>query len=533
MLTRTTLLSLVSILLLLGDARSAPPESPEQWFRDGRTHVETAKKLTPLTKKARNVILFVGDGMGVSTVTAARILEGQLRGESGEENRLFFETFPYLALVKTYGTDIQTSESAGTMTAMVTGVKTRAGFLSVSQLSERGEAAHIDAHKLTTILELAERAGLSTGIVTTTRVTHATPGACYAHATERWWESDARLPQAARDIGILDNARQLLEFGLGDGPEVVLGGGRRNFLPVTSPDPEYPQQTGERTDERDLTAQWLRRPQSAYVWNKKQFDQLDLRDVKRLLGLFEPSHMHYEHDRATRDGAGEPSLADMTEKAIEMLARNRRGFFLMVEGGRIDHAHHETNAYRALTDTIAFARAVRMAREKTSRDDTLIVVTADHSNPMTIAGYSARGHAILGKVNDAGPYASPGAVARDDLGLPFTTLAYVNGPGYAGASNAQPEGPKHRPHPTTGTVPAKSRPDLSAVNTAHPDYLQECTAPLSDCTHAGEDVALYADGPGAQLFRGVIEQNVIFHVMVDAVGLEAAPPKSATTTSDR
>lgn len=532
-MTSKTLIAFLPILVCYCGSVSARAESPRQWFRDGRKYVDETKKLTPVTKKAKNVILFVGDGMGVSTVTAARILEGQLRGEPGEENRLFFETFPYLALVKTYNTDLQTSDSAGAMTAIVTGVKTRAGFLSVSQLSKRGDVAHIDKHSLTTIVELSERAGLSTGIVTTTRVTHATPGACYAHAPERWWENDAALPQGVRETGFPDIARQLLEFSAGDGLEVVLGGGRRNFLPVTSPDPEYPDKTGARQDGRNLIEQWLQKPRAAYVWNRKQLDELDVRGVKHLLGLFEPDHMHYEHDRLTGDGAGEPSLAEMTVKAIEVLAPNDRGYFLVVEGGRIDHAHHETNAYRALTDTIAFADAVRVARRRTRREDTLIVVTADHSNPMTIAGYSARGNPILGKVTDAGASATPNAVVRDALGLPFTTLSYANGPGYAGASDSQPDGPKRRPHRAAGFKPATSRPDLSAVDTAHPDYLQKCMVPLDECTHAGEDVPLYADGPGAHLFHGVIEQNVIFHVMIEALGLKAAPPKAPTTGANR
>jgi len=531
-ITKRTLITLLLALVVHGGSWSARAESPQQWFRDGRTYVEEAKKLTPVAKKAKNVILLVGDGMGVSTVTAARILEGQLRGEPGEENRLFFETFPYVALVKTYNTNLQTPDSAGTMTAIVTGVKTRAGYLSVSQVAERGRVDGVDKHKLTTIVELAERAGLSTGIVTTTRVTHATPGACYAHVPERWWENDALLPPAGREAGFPDIARQLLEFSAGDGLEVVLGGGRSNFLPVTSSDPEYPDQTGARQDDRNLIEQWLRKPQASYVWNRNQLDELDVQGVKHLLGLFEPSHMHYEHDRVSGDSAGEPSLAEMTARAIEVLARNDRGYFLMVEGGRIDHAHHEANAYRALAETIAFSAAVRVARQKTGRDDTLIVVTADHSNPMTIVGYSTRGHSILGKVTNAGPYAAPDGTVRDALGLAFTTLSYVNGPGYTGASDSQPEGPKHRPHTATGFKPAASRPDLSLVDTADPDYLQECMVPLADCTHAGEDVPLYADGPGAQLFHGVIEQNVIFHVMVDALGLEAVPPKAPAIAPD-
>jgi len=140
----------------------------------------------------------LGDGLGVSTVTAARILEGQLRGEPGEENLLAFETFPHVALIKTYNTNQQTPDSAGTMTAIVTGEKTRAGVLSVNRSVPRGEFTAVAGNELPSLLEQAEDRGLATGIVTTTTITHATPAALYAHSPERGWENDDTLPPAAR-----------------------------------------------------------------------------------------------------------------------------------------------------------------------------------------------------------------------------------------------------------------------------------------------------------------------------------------------
>lgn len=495
-------------------------QTPEDWYRSGRLAVEAARERPARTGRAKNVILFVGDGMGVTTVTAARILEGQLRGKQGEENLLSFEQLPYTALVKTYNTNQQTPDSAGTMTAMVTGVKTKAGVLSVDDRVTVGDAASAEGRELRTILELAEEAGLATGVVTTTRVTHATPAACYAHTPHRDWESDADLSDSARAAGFADIARQLLEFPTGNGLEVVLGGGRREFLPRELKDPEEPDETGRRKDGRNLTEEWLRKPRSAYVWNRSQFEQIAAEKVDHLLGLFDPSHMEYESDRAS-DRAGEPSLSEMTAKAIEILSRRDRGYFLMVEGGRIDHAHHAANAYRALTDTIEFSNAVRVAMEKTDRNDTLLVVTADHSHVFTMAGYPTRGNPILGKVvenqNDGTPNTVP---AKDATGLPFTTLGYANGPGYAGPSEEQPRGVKRYPHRAKGFSSNRSgRPDLNEVDTAKPDHLQECMVPLASETHGGEDVPLYADGPQAHLFHGVIEQHVVFHVMVEALGL--------------
>ncbi len=508
-------LNMLGIVFLTLTARAEPPEL---WFESGRAAVLKAKQLQAITGRAKNVILFVGDGMGVSTVTAARILEGQQRGGSGEENLLSFEQLPYVALSKTYSDNQQTSDSAPTMTAMVTGIKTGDGLISVTGRVARRDFRAVAAHSATTILERAEARSMATGVVTTARLTHATPAACYAHSPDRDWESDANQSNEANAAGFSDIARQLIEFSAGDGLEVALGGGRAKFLPTTQRDPEYPAKNGERRDGRDLTEEWLRgRPHAAYVWNRAQFDALDGGKTGPVLGLFEPSHLRYEHDRL-RDGAGEPSLSEMTVKALEILARSDKGYFLMVEGGRIDHAHHEGNAYRALTDTIEFARAVRWAMDHTDPRDTLIVVTADHSHVFTIAGYPKRGNPILGKVSETGhPTREYG---KDALGLPYTTLGYANGPGYSGQSASQAEGPKRHFHPGAGYRGiARGRPDLTDVDTTVPDYLQESTVPMAMETHGGEDVAIYARGPQAHLFRGVLEQHVIYHVMAEALGL--------------
>jgi alkaline phosphatase len=496
----------------------ASAESPEQWFEDGSRAVKLSKRLEPNNNHARNVILFVGDGMGISTVTAARILDGQLQGENGEENRLSFEKFPYLALSKTYSVNQQTSDSAPTMTAMVTGVKTKDGLISVDEDVIRGEYATVAGNELTTILEIAEKQGKSTGVISTARITHATPAACYAHTADRDWEDDSNLPIDARTADFPDIARQLIEFPFGDGLEVALGGGRTRFLPDTAEDPEDAGSFGEREDGRDLTSEWLAKyTNSAFVWNRGQFDAIDPATTDHLLGLFERSHMEYEHDRLV-DTAGEPSLSEMTIKAIDILAKNPNGYFLMVEAGRIDHAHHAGNAFRALVDTIEFANAVHLAREKTKGNRTLIIVTADHSHVFTIAGYPTRGNPILGKVLENDASGQPATdFALDALGLPYTTLSYANGPGYTGASDEQSEGSKSFPHFGEGYLGiSNGRPDLTIVDTAIANYLQEATVPIASETHSGEDVAIYASGPHAHLFHGVQEQNVIYHVMAEA-----------------
>lgn len=486
-------------------------ETPDWWFRAGASaaHANAARPA-----HAKNVIVFLGDGMSITTIAAARILEGQQHGESGEENRLSFETFPATALSRTYETDFQTPDSAGTMTAIMSGVKTRAGVIGVDQTGKRGDCAESRGHETVSALELAAAAGQAAGVVTTTRITHATPAATYGHLPDRDWEVDTEMPEKARTDGCVDFARQLVEFSIGRGVDVAFGGGRTEFMPADQRDPEYAGLPGKRLDGRDLVAEWRKQPGAAYVWNETQLKAIDLAHTTHLLGLFEPEHMHYETERA-KDPGGEPSLAEMTRTALSILQKNPKGYFLMVEGGRIDHGHHAGNAYRALTETIEFSNAVRTATEMTSADDTLILVTADHSHTLVFAGYPARGNAILGKVRGSSGEGPPGKdLARDATGLPYATLSYANGPGYAGASDRQPEGPKQYPHsPTTYSRAEGGRPNLEQVDTEVPDYEQESMVPLGSETHAGEDVAVFARGPGSDAVRGSMEQNALFHVI--------------------
>ncbi|QIL21154.1 alkaline phosphatase [Thermomonas sp. HDW16] len=491
-------------------------ESAAWWFRSGAAQ---AAERGAMAGHAKNVIVFLGDGMSLPTVAAARIFEGQRKGGSGEENRLAWETFPATALSKTYNTNSQTPDSAGTMSAIATGVKTRLGVLSIAQDPVRKDCAGALAAPMLTLWELATSSGMATGVVTTTRVTDATPAATFSHSAERNWENDTDLTEQARADGCIDIARQMVESAFGNGPNVLMGGGRDNFMTAAQRDPEYADKTGLRQDGRDIIAEWqARHPRGTYVWNARQLADAPL-DTP-LLALFQPGHMRYEHDRP-QDPAGEPSLAEMTRAAIARLSRGANGYVLLVEGGNIDKASHAGNAYRALSDTVALSDAVRAATEMTSSDDTLILVTADHSHTLMLSGYARRGNAIMDKVhgghNEAAATIDPSALARDATGLPYTTLNYASGPGYIGASEQQPEGPKHFPHTGKEFVAAKhGRPDLTDVDTEDPDYLQEALFPLGSETHGGDDVGIWASGPGSNAVRGSLEQNAIFHILLQA-----------------
>ena len=496
-------------------------QAESAWFTDAQSKIE--QKLEVNNKfKAKNVILFVGDGMGVSTLTAARILKGQNAGELGEEGYLTFEEFPHSALVKTYNVDAQTPDSAGTMTAMMSGLKTDVGVIGVDEDIERGNCATVAGNEVVTALELAEIKGLSTGVISTARITHATPAATYAKSADRNWEDVSDMPEDAITAGCTDIADQLVNFesnlearfsGIDvDGIEVVMGGGRRHFLPkdeaFNSAD-AVSSVEGDRTDDRDLTSEWQQMYENGvYVIDQAGFDAIDTETTERVFGLFNESHMQYEADRAN-DIAGEPSIAEMTEKAINILDNNDKGFFLMVESGRIDHGHHAGSAYNALTDTLAFEAAVKAAYENTNPEETLILVTADHSHVFTIAGYPKRGNPILGKVVNVG--SDEPATAADDM--PYTTLGYTNGLGHQNLGTETDADAVYAYDANTGRV------DLTNIDTTASGYHQEALIPLGSETHAGEDISLHATGPGSQLVQGVVEQNVVFHLINQALDL--------------
>lgn len=242
--------------------------------------------------------------------------------------------------------------------------------------------------------------------------------------------------------------------------------------------------------------------------DQKGFDAIDTENTKNVLGLFNSSHMQYEANRG-KDIAGEPSLSEMTKKAIEVLDNNEKGFYMMVESGRIDHAHHAGNAYGALMDTLAFAEAVKTAYDNTNPEETLILVTADHSHVFTIAGYPKRDNPILGKVVETGK-TEPEKAAD---GMPYTTLDYTNGRGFMDLGDETDSDVSYDKDINAGRI------DITNIDTTKPGYDQEALIPRSSETHAGEDVALFATGPGAHFVRGTIEQNVIFHVMSKALGL--------------
>ncbi|XP_016060102.1 PREDICTED: intestinal-type alkaline phosphatase-like [Miniopterus natalensis] len=462
----------------------AEEEDPAFWNHQAAQALDAARKLQPIQTGAKNLIIFLGDGMGVPTVTAARILKGQMNGKLGPETPLAMDQFPYMALAKTYNVDRQVPDSAGTATAYLCGVKTNYQTIGVSAAARYNQCNTTRGNEVISVMNRAKKAGKSVGVVTTTRVQHASPAGNYAHTVNRNWYSDANMPQEALRGGCQDIAAQLIS---NMDIDVILGGGRKYMFPKGTPDPEYlgdASQSGVRLDMRNLVQEWQAKRQGArYVWNRTGLLQASLDpSVTHLMGLFEPGDMNYEAHRDTRK---DPSLKEMTEVALRLLSRNPRGFYLFVEGGRIDQGHHAGKAYLALTEAVSFDDAINRSGQLTSEMDTLTIVTADHSHVFTFGGYTLRGSSIFGLAPEA---------ASD--GKTYTSILYGNGPGFAMSG-----GP---------------RPEVSHDQSSDPDYKQQAAVPLESETHGGEDVAVFARGPQAHLLRGVQEQTLVAHVMAFA-----------------
>ncbi|XP_072494434.1 intestinal-type alkaline phosphatase 1-like [Notamacropus eugenii] len=458
-------------------------ENPNFWNQKAKIALQTAQQLYPIQTSAKNLILFLGDGMGVPTVTATRILKENLNGNL--DSPLAMDGFPYVALSKTYNVDRQVPDSAGTATAYLCGVKGNYGTIGLSAAARYNECNTTQGNEVFSVLKRAKEAGKSVGVVTTTRVQHASPSGTYAHVVNRNWYSDADMPAEALQSGCKDIASQLVS---NVDIDVILGGGRKYMFPEGTPDPEYPNQNAIRKDGQNLVQKWLdRAPGGKYVWNREQLlSAAEDPTVTRIMGLFEPVDTKYDIQRNT---AEDPSLMEMTQAAIQKLSQNSKGYYLFVEGGRIDHGHHDGTAHLALTDAIMFDLSIHKATQMTKENDTLIVVTADHSHVFSFGGYTYRGSSIFGLAPSK---------ALDIKA--YTSILYGNGPGY--------------------NLVNGSRPDVNDSISGKMSYRQQAAVPLVSETHGGEDVAIFARGPQAHLFHGVQEQTYVAHVMAFAACLE-------------
>ena len=440
--------------------------------------------------EAKNIIFFLGDGMGPVTKTAARIYK------YGEAGALGMDTMPYTARIKTFSLDAQTTDSAPSMAAYMTGVKERNDVLSMSgdtvaKAPSKDATTNVsnaltnclptNGTPVTTLTEYAIAQGKATGTVTTARLTHATPAATYAHSCHR--DAEYEIARQAVPGGAGFNAR------LGTGVDVMMGGISYYWRPYnagTTP--------RGRPDGRDLVAEMQAR---GYTFANDRASMLNAPAAAggKLIALFDfaqaQGHMSYNADRNPNL---EPSLAEMTSKAIDILSKNPKGYFLMVEGGRIDHALHSTNARRALEDTVAFDDAIKAALGKVDLSNTLIVVTADHDHTMAFNGYGKIGSPILGNNLSY----QTGKPSLDADGVPYSTLVFGNGPNRKD---------------TRVTV------DTSVVEGL--DYQQEAAIRVGNGneSHGGGDVQLYSTGAAARSFKGTMDNTRVFTLLKAAGAL--------------
>lgn len=432
--------------------------------------------------QAKNLIFFLGDGMGPTTITAARIFK------AGEDGLLNFERLERTARIKTYSADAQVTDSAPSMGAYMTGVKINNDVISMKDAKPVAPGKDANGNPTIdrcgadngtspmTILELAKAKGKAVGAITTTELTHATPASTFSHVCDR--DMGYTIAQQVVPGGAGYNTRLM------DGVDVLMGGGKIHFTPFDAK--SNPKGRG---DGRDLMAEFAAR---GYFVANTRADMQSARVGRKFVGIYADSHLDY----AAKRRPTQPTLAEMTAKSIELLATNPNGFFLMVEGGKIDHALHDTNARNALVETVAFDEAIQTAVERMRAldpglENTLIVVTADHDHTMVLNGYPKRGNPVLDIVRG---YAN-GEPTRDADGKTFTTLVFGNGP--------------NRPD---------VRADVDSATALAEDYHQETGVRWSSESHGGGDVKLYATGAGSAPFKGTMENTRVFDLMKAAFG---------------
>jgi alkaline phosphatase len=452
----------------------------------------------PQARRAKNVILFIGDGMGLQSRQIGRILsKGIVQGKYGgllEMEMLDGGT----ALVTTSGYDSLVTDSANSASAYATGHKSVVNAMGVYENSDPDPLAH---PKVENIVELAKRVrGMSVGLVTTSNITDATPAAMVAHTRRR--------------------AEQNFIAGEMMKADVVLGGGAQQFLPQSTPG-------SKRKDERNLIEEFKAKGY-AFAGNRAE-----LASAKggKILGLFNLDNMNVYLDRGMlrvpdvlKGFEDEPGLVEMTEKAIEILSKNDNGFFLMVEGACIDKQLHAMDWQRSAYDTIEFDKAIGIARKFTARGgDTLLIATADHSHGISIIGTYHERDGKKGR-QAVRTYASsvfPTFIDIDRDGFPDdpapdVTLAvgYANHPDYY-------EDFKFHAKPVSPAIMSKDA-AIANINRAPGGSLYEGNIPANESqeVHTADDVPLSAAGPGAEYFKGVMDNTEVFHGIVSALGLD-------------
>lgn len=469
---------------------------------------------TPAPRQAKNVILFIGDGLSNAHRVAARVMsrgikEGKYRG------KLAIDMMPAMALVTTSGVDSIITDSANSAHAYTTGHKSSTNALGVYVSRSK---SNFDHPKVEAIASLVKRQlGMAVGIVTNTEIEDATPASMVAH-TRRRTEYNAIV-------------QQLFEAA----PDVILGGGLANFLPKSA-------SGSRRQDEEDYTAKFRASGYRLALTGSEMAQEAAKPDTNKLLGLFNLGNMDGVLDRRFLKGGtvkkfpDQPDLTEQVQAALAVLSKNPNGFLLMVESGMIDKYTHVLDMERSVYDTIMLDNAVKIAQDFAARnEDTFILVVADHTHPV----------GIVGVMHDDMQGLAPNAPLRERLGL-YAQAGYPNYPAPDAHGYPDRVDVSRRLALFSASIPdyyETFRPKLDGPNAptivgetagtfqANPKYAASPGALLvrgnlptraNSDVHSAEDVILNASGPGSERVRGVLDNTEVFELMAHALGLGKA-----------
>lgn len=498
--------------LLLRDVSLGKPGAYTIEVSDGSTSRSIAWNVYDTgPRKAKNVILFIGDGLSPAHRVGARLLSKGIR-EGKSLGKLAIDDMPHMAFVATAGSDSIITDSANAASAYATGHKTAVNAMGV--YADR-TANPFDDPRVETITSVIRRQrDMAIGIVTNTEIEDATPAAMVAHTRRR----------AAYD--------QIVEQFFAAKPDLLLGGGAANFLPQA-------EAISKRKDDLDYIAKF-RDAGYAYAATATELDALAAKpETRKLLGLFAPGNMDGVLDRKFLKGGGvkkspdQPDLTLQLQSALNVLSRNDNGFFLMVESGMIDKYAHALDMERAVYDTIMLDNAVKLAKDwaKARGEDTLILVLADHNHP----------NSLVGTVNDD-METLPNTPLRERVGV-YEKAGFPNYPkpdaeGYPSRVDVSrrlaifsASIPDHyetlRPKLDNPNEPTQKgdEPATFKANARYKDVpgavlrLGNLPAMMNASVHSGEDVILTATGPGSDRVHGAMDNTEVFRVIADALGL--------------
>ena len=461
---------------------------------------------TPTPRKAKNVILFIGDGLSIAHRTAARILsKGISEGKYGGE--LEIDDMPAMALISTAGSDSIVTDSANSMSAYTSGHKSCVNALGVYCARNKST---LDHPKVETLGEITKRRlGMAVGVVTNTEIEDATPAGMVAHTRRR------------------SDYNDIVEMFYKVQPDVIMGGGSVNWLAKSTPG-------SRRTDENDFIKKFEALGYT-FVGTNTEMLAADKAGASKLLGLFNTGNVDGALDRMfLKKGTvgrfpDQPDLTDQVRVSLDMLSKSDKGFMLMVESGRIDKYSHSLDAERAIYDTIMLDNAVKVAKEFAHKNnDTLVIVVGDHAHPVS----------VIGVYDDD----LPGQTPREKLGVYQEAKApnypKPNADGYPDNVDVS-----RRIALNFGTYPDNcfnAKPYLDGENVpavagVTPKTFvaneKNCTRPgavrmtgnvpfeANTETHSGDDVLLTAMGPGSEMFHGHMPNVRVFKVIATALGL--------------